>query len=1680
MAQVGRISGPLLYANLERNGIDLAFRNDLSTTQLLYLDVNTGIIGVNTSTPSQPLTVDGTFQSTNAISETATTLADLDIFDNTIRALVGDINLNAADAIVMANMENGTIRISDNVISTIVSNSNIDLTPHGTGTTEIVNNLNIFGDLYTPGNIDFGGNITFGNNLNDTVDFNADLTSDLIPDQTNTYSLGSSDNRWDTFYTNFINGQAVDASSITIGLIDINTRHAGKLYVGVSGLDTNVGDHPLGALATIKEALTRAEASGDQPFLIYVAPGEYQEALPLVVPSNVSIIGQDIRNVIVTPDTSSQSEDVFHLNDSATVANLTIRNHYYDSVNNTGYAFRFAPNATISNRSPYIQNVTVLTQETSNGAGDAGRGAWIDGAELNTLSPLATMLFHSCTFITPNADVINMTNGVRVEWLNSFTYYANRGLYAFAGTTGRTSEDGSTVNYGAELRSIGSANVYGNYGAVADGANTLMYLIQHNFGYIGAGTSNANIQEDVIQANEVVELNSGQIHYVSTDQLGNFRVGNNFFVNLEDGSTSLNINTGDIDALSGLIINSTGGTTVIDGSYITTGNIRISDNDIETVVGDLNLQGASGTINLNNNTTVRGSVNIVDNLSFGGTLNLAGNEPGRNTANDRLVFNVEFEQNFNPHRTLVHNLGEVERPWLNGYLNRLEVGDITVDDNYVTTDVSNADLEIVANGTGEIYILSNNVQVDTNVTVSGITTIANISLTGDIQTTGDIGISKPNEDANVTTTNLNISQDLDVSSQAQFEEILFDGNIITTTTSNADLELRANGTGIIYIPDNNVTISNNVTVNDIFNDNDIYINLQTQFNNANVDDVLITQNYITTTASNADLELRANQTGKIIVPSNDVRVENNLFVGKVTSLKDSVTTYEYGPELVNNGTFNSNLVGWDQVGGGTATATGGNLRINATGAARNVSQEVIVEPGKTYDFEAQFRSVSNSNPFYLRIFETGVGTLFEWNETSGLVNDQLLTASFVPAGTAIDIIFRAVDTIVQWDNVSMFEDIGFVTQYIPVQVNIDGNITQTGNRTQTGNITQTGNTDVVGELTVSNQFAKSNILFDENILQNTGEGLRLSTENSDPHSLPAIVQAIVGGATAADYAGQTEKNLINFLIDNNYVDVNSSGTLTTSDYLAYLQYVVNGQTNTPAYTEFVKAVVDEIITLEYATPGYFNSIIFDGDYYNPNLELVANGTGVVAMPTNNVHVSNDLFASSIVSGNINVNQDLELNEIVITDSIIEIDDNFISTTISNENLELRAEGNSLVRIPSADTLLEQNLTVDGNTFLKDLNIQGNITQTGIRNQVGDLNVVGTVTVTSTNIESEIQFENISFNDNYIETTDSNSNLELRANGTGKIILPDNDVKVNNNISLGTLNAVDININAAFGFEEFELSSDIQLFDNVITTTESNSNLELRTSDNSDIILQNILVNNNDIRTLTSDINLNPNSNLVVNSTAAIKLPAGTTVERQKIDSGIRFNSSDNVFEAFRNNKTITFNGVYSDNRRTSLLADTVNDTLTLTVNTENVATVSSVGITAHGLLVDDISVQNSTIRTTVSNSNLELHTNGTGELIIDNMSFKDNVITNTSNGSLTLANTLYGKNKFVGHSVRFPAGTTAERPTAPEVGTTRWNTETSVIEVWDGSTFIIASGSSATISQAEMDDLVLEYTLIFG
>ena len=907
MSQVGRISGPLLEENLLRLGQvrtsqeNLAFRNDLNTTQLLYIDVQQGRISINNANPSHELHVTGTTRTTDLIVDDE---ANIDgrwtIETNNLTLNVGDIQLKAPVAVVLSNLETPDFFASDNYITT-KDNNDLNLVPNGTGTVEVLSNLLVDGNIYTPGNLTIGGDITFGNLVGptETVVLNTELDSDIIPDETDTYDLGRIDRRWSELHTRLVNGTVITSSGVVADANDYNLRAGNIFYVAENGDDANTGDHPLAPFNSIKRACQAADASVQGPVIIHVFPGGYEEECPIVVPPNVTIVGHDMRNTIVRPESAYQSEDIFHLEGDSTIKNLTIKDFYYDSINNTGYAFRFAPNAVTTSRSPYIQDITVITQGTTTTAddprgfasGDAGKGAWIDGAEMNASSFDASMLFHSCTFITPGVDAITMTNGVRVEWLNSFTYFADRGLYAVNGATGRVTQDGSTINYGAEVRSIGSANVYGNYGAVADGADTLMYLIQHNMAYIGVGKYADNDKSRIIQANEIVELNNGVIHYTTTDHTGSFRVGDNFFVNFETGSTTINIDNLTANALNGLVITTGPFDTKIDGAFIEVGNFNIVNNLIETVDGEINIEAATNEINLNSNTSVSGNLGITGNLTFDGSLNLLGNQ-----STDTLTLNVDIDQDFNPHADSQFTLGNVQKEWKNTWLSSANIGDIRIFDNVVTTDVSNADLELRANGSGRIYVPSNNVSITNALTVDGLTDLQSVNITGTLNQTGNFSLQVP--DFNIDG-NLTVGQNLTVGANAQFEEILFANNVITTTTSNTDLELRASGTGNVLVPDNNVTVTNNFNVDGSTFTGDINNSQQVAANTFTNGDIELQQNYIQTTLSNSNLELRA-LTGKIINITDSATFNQNLTVNLDTTLQSTSIT----GSLLHTGDYN--------------------------------------------------------------------------------------------------------------------------------------------------------------------------------------------------------------------------------------------------------------------------------------------------------------------------------------------------------------------------------------------------------------------------------------------------------------------------------------------------------------------------------------------------------------------------------------------------------------------------------------------------------------------------------------------------------------------------------------------------------------------------------------------------------
>ena len=630
----------------------------------------------------------------NELNSDQITINDTGIFSKTSNA---DLEFRANGT---GSIELDQIFVRDNSIESLNTDT-IEIRP--ATTLDIFSNTNITGNLYNTGDITFDGNIIIGNSNTDTVDFRSDFVSDLNPNLDVVYNLGSLDKRWGTTYIRTGNVGAITVDTFPIDQIPTFALRQGNIwYVASLGDDTNVGDHQQGAYATIKKALESATA-GDT---VMIYPGEYAEELPLVVPQGVTVRGTDIRQVIIKPNSSAFYEDVFLLNGETTIEDITIKGILYNSLTDQGYAFKFANNATITTRSPYVKNVTVITQGSVTSesdprgfnAADAGRGALVDGSAVTSSSVEASMLFYSVTFIVPNAVGLYMKNGVRVEWLNCFTYFANTSLLAENGATGRLTPDGSTIKYGAEIRSIASASVYGTYGAVADGDSTLMYLINHNFAYIGVDEDTSNDKTIVIEENEIVKLNNGRIFYSSVDHRGKFKIGDTFFVDLEKGLTNIDASSVDISGLQSVTFTIGENVSFADSNKIETGNLRLTGNSLLSENGNIDIFSVTNQINLNSN------VSITEDLNVSGNIIIQGNLTFGNEETDRVGFNSKLDSDLIPNVDKRFSFGSNSFNFLDAYINQWISENFVIDTNRIEAINSNSDVELRSNGTGSVKV----------------------------------------------------------------------------------------------------------------------------------------------------------------------------------------------------------------------------------------------------------------------------------------------------------------------------------------------------------------------------------------------------------------------------------------------------------------------------------------------------------------------------------------------------------------------------------------------------------------------------------------------------------------------------------------------------------------------------------------------------------------------------------------------------------------------------------------------------------------------------------------------------------------------------------------------------------------------------------------------------------------
>lgn len=211
------------------------------------------------------------------------------------------------------------------------------------------------------------------------------------------------------------------------------------LYVTEDGNDENTGKKLGDAKATIKGAVAAAEAGT----IIKISAGTYIENNPIVLGDNVSIVGDSLREVTVTPQNQA---DLFHVGKGNYIANMS-----FVGPPNPNAIITFDPvELRYIDQSPYIQNCTNFISDSI--------GLKVDGSY--ALGPLKSMVLDSYTQYNQGGIGASMTNEGYAQLVSLFTICDNIAVYC--GTGG-----------GCDLTNSNSS--FGNYGLVSDGTGPLKY-----------------------------------------------------------------------------------------------------------------------------------------------------------------------------------------------------------------------------------------------------------------------------------------------------------------------------------------------------------------------------------------------------------------------------------------------------------------------------------------------------------------------------------------------------------------------------------------------------------------------------------------------------------------------------------------------------------------------------------------------------------------------------------------------------------------------------------------------------------------------------------------------------------------------------------------------------------------------------------------------------------------------------------------------------------------------------------------------------------------------------------------------------------------------------------------------------------------------------------------------------
>ncbi len=264
------------------------------------------------------------------------------------------------------------------------------------------------------------------------------------------------------------------------------------LYVTQDGSDTNTGKKLGDAKRTIGGALTEATAGT----VIKVSAGSYVENNPLVIPEQVSIVGDSLREVSVSPQNADQ--DLFYVSNGNYIAEMS----YTGTLNSGKAIFAFNPTKVgYFNQSPYIQNCTNFIPNSI--------GLKIDGSK--AIGPLKSMVLDSYTQYNQGGIGCSITNEGYAQLVSLFTICNENAVYCGSGAA-------------CDLTNSNSS--FGDFGLVANGVGPKKYTgIITSPAPVNSDTFVLDLNVPTLNVTNAVYDNTTGLTTVTVNNTHNFNVG---------------------------------------------------------------------------------------------------------------------------------------------------------------------------------------------------------------------------------------------------------------------------------------------------------------------------------------------------------------------------------------------------------------------------------------------------------------------------------------------------------------------------------------------------------------------------------------------------------------------------------------------------------------------------------------------------------------------------------------------------------------------------------------------------------------------------------------------------------------------------------------------------------------------------------------------------------------------------------------------------------------------------------------------------------------------------------------------------------------------------------------------------------------------------------------------------